>query len=78
MPIMSALGAKQTSIALVMSAFDPKRTLPKGERPHRIGSFEIDKMAAMGRYELLLGGSWPLGLGRLRVIERLAPGSYNA
>ena len=45
-----------------MSAFDPKRTLPKGERLSRIGflrgivmHFDIDEMAAMDRYELLLG-----------------------
>jgi hypothetical protein len=45
-----------------MSANDPKRTLPTATQPIRINAtkggimqFDIDKMAALDRFELLLG-----------------------
>jgi flavin reductase (DIM6/NTAB) family NADH-FMN oxidoreductase RutF len=59
------------------------RTLPKGERLRRIGSlggvlmhFDIDKMAAIDRYELLLGTVVPRPIALITTIS--SDGTINA
>ena len=64
------------------AANDPKRTLPRRNSPPRIApqggvmQFDIDKMAAMDRYELLLGTVVPRPIALVTTIS--GEGAINA